>query len=745
MSLLQYVHPLQGTDSVFHFSNGNTLPLVAMPFGMASFSPQTNEAGEGWFFHPSHRHFQGIRLTHQPSPWIRDYGHLVIMPQTGALSLPAAKRSSSFRPEETVIKPDYFRTRLLRYQTTLELTPTVRCASIRATFQDPDSARFIVAPFEGESAVSIDPGLRRVTGLTRAKRAGAPDNFAMYYVLEFDCDMDTAAAASGTFNKDYEASGQLTETGDRVGAYIGLVLPDNGVVNVRMGTSFISVEQAIHNLAAEIGPKSFEEVRKEAAQAWEAILNRIHIEDEEEVDKRRTFYTCLYRTCLFPRTWYEFNEAGEKIHYSPYTGNIHNGPMFSDNGFWDTYRTNYPLYSILLPSLLGEILEAWVNVYKEGGWMPKWVSPGERSAMPGTLIDAVFADAHVKGIRGFDLEAAYAGLYKHAAYASDNPRLGRRGLEEYKQLGYIPCDSYHESVSNTLDYVYGDFCIAQLAKDLGKQDEYKQLMDRSRNYSKLFDPATGFMRARRKDGSWNEPFDPMVWGGAYCEGGAWQCSWAVQHDLLGLAKLQGGREAFYRRLQELMTAPPDFKIGSYGFEIHEMSEMASIDFGQFAISNQPSFHIPYIFAAIGYPSETQYWVRKAMDELFSYRPDGLPGDEDNGSLGAWYIFGAMGLYPLCPGVPEYVIGSPLFKRMVIYLENGAELVIEAANNSETNPFVESVRINGENHQPLFVTHDRLLSGGCIQFKMTSAPVPNRYEEIDLPFSLSKTVESSKNL
>lgn len=731
--LLQYVDPLQGTASTFTFSNGNTLPLIARPFGMAAWSPQTNEAGGGWFFHPSHRHFEGLRLTHQPSPWIGDYGHLILMPQTGPLALSAAKRSSSYRPEDMTVKPDYFRIRLQRYRTLMELTPTERGAAIRMTFGEREEARVLLSTFAGQSSMTIDPARRRLTGYTCANAGGVPDNYAMYFVIEFDCDFDVPAC--GVFDENFEASYRLQEEGERTGSFIGLKLPESGEVVLRMGTSFISIEQAESNLAREAIRKSFEAIRAEAAASWEESLSRIQVESRDE-DKLRTFYTCLYRTCLFPRMWHEYTDDGRQVHYSPYNGQVVDGPMYCDNGFWDTYRTSYPLFSILFPTRLGEILEGYVNAYKEGGWMPKWSSPGERSTMPGTLIDAVFADAYAKGIEGYDVNAAYEGLLKHVLQAAEDPRFGRKGSDAYNRYGYLPADLYHESVSNTLDYVYGDFCVAQLAQGLGKPDDYESLMERAGNYAHLLDATVGFMRGKNADGTWVEGFDPIAWGGAYCEGGPWQCSWAVQHDVMGLAARLGGRETFLAKMHELMNAEPAFKVGGYGFEIHEMSEMAAIPFGQFAISNQPSFHIPYLFAAVGDPASTQYGVRRAAEELFSSSPEGLPGDEDNGSLSAWYVFACMGMYPLCPGVPEYVIGSPMFERMTIQLENGKSIVIAADSQPEGRPYVRSVQVNGESHRKLYVTHEQLMNGARIDFALSDTPHQAYIKDEDLPYSMT---------
>lgn len=568
MSLISYVNPMQGTDSVYTYSNGNTLPLTSMPWGMNAWCPQTNEAGGAWFFNPHHRRLEGIRLTHQPSPWIGDYGHMTFMPQTGRLQLSAHDRSSSIRPQEMTVRPNYFSARLLRYQAQLELTPTARCARMRIMFDDAQEARLILAPFRGESSMTIDPVNRVLKGWTRAKADGTPDNYRMYFVLQFDGDV--IAEQSGVFTKEYQALPHHTMTGEQVGAYVGLQLDSEGVAGVRISTSFISEEQAFINLDREIGERSFDQVLEEATQVWEKQLHVIEAESDDP-DQLKTFYTCLYRTSLFPHAIHEYDADGKQIHYSPYNGKIEDGPLFADIGFWDTYRTSFPLYSLLYPSFMNEMMQGWVNAYKEAGWMPKWASPGERSMMPGTLIDVSFADAISKGVTGFDVEAAFEGLLKHAMKASDDEHYGRKGMKEYLEYGYLPADiRTHESVCSTLDYVYGDFCIAQIAKHLGREQEYAQLMERAQGYKQMYDPAVGFMRGRLQDGSWLAPFDAYEWGGAYCEGGPWQSSWAVQHDLLGLADLAGGRAALKHRLDELFAAPPVFKVGSYGFEIHEI-------------------------------------------------------------------------------------------------------------------------------------------------------------------------------
>lgn len=733
MSYLSYVNPLQGTASVFGYSNGNTLPLVSRPFGMAAWSPQTKDVKDGWFFHPGDRLLSGIRLTRQPSPWIGDYGQLLLLPQSGPLCLETSKRQSSFRPEDMIVKPDYLSVRLSRYRASLEVTPAERGASLRLNYERAQGARLLISAFEGEAGFRIDCERRRITGFTRTNRGGAPDNFAQYFVIEFDCELDEKAC--GIYDAGFAPVSAMEYTGEGAGAYAGFKLPDGGgQVGAKFGVSFISIEQAALNLERELGESDFETVHSQAAEAWESRLGTVEIGGDEDESRLRTFYTCLYRTFLFPRKSYELNAEGNPVHFSPFNGKLYDGFMYSDIGFWDIYRTTIPLFSLLCPGILGEMMASWVNAYKESGWMPKWVSPGERGAMPGTLVDAAFADAIVKGVGGFDMQVAYEGLLKHATQEADLPLVGREGLALYERLGYLPDDIVHHSVSHSLDYAYGDFCIGTVAKALGDEAAYRTLTERSRNYRRLFDATAGFMRGRKENGEWTPDFDPLDWGGPYCEGGAWQCGWAVQHDLLGLAELYGGREQMAAKLDELFASPPDFNVGSYGFEIHEMSEMAAANLGQFAISNQPSFHIPYIYTALGYPAPAQYWVRKTLETQFSAEPDGLPGDEDNGSLCAWYIFGAMGLYPLCPGVPEYVVGSPLFGRMRIRLENGNDLVISSDQPART--YVANIRLNDQTHEPLYFTHAQLTGGATIDFEMAAEPADKYYEPRHLPFSLS---------
>ncbi|RED76836.1 GH92 family glycosyl hydrolase [Cohnella phaseoli] len=734
MERLSYVNPLQGTASVYEYSYGNTLPLVSRPFGMASWSLQTREVKDGWFFHPSDRRLNGVRLTRQPSPWIGDYGQLLLLPQTGPSCLAPELRPSSYEPEKSTLRPDYLSVRFSRYRASLELTPAERSAAIRLAYEDSRNARLLLATYEGESSFQFDYAARTLSGFTRASRGGTPDNFALYFVIAFDCELDETAC--DIYNAEFAPVGALSHTGEQLSASVGLKLPTDGTTQAKIGLSFISLEQAALNMERELGDADFDELRSQAAAEWEERLGTIEIKSDEAVDQLRTFYTCLYRTFLFPRKSYELDASGRTVHYSPFNGKLCEGPMYSDVGFWDVYRTTVPLFSLLCPRELGEMLQSWVLAYKESGWMPKWVSPGERGAMPGTLIDAVFADAIAKEIDGFDAQTAYQGLLKHATLPPDRDMVGREGLDHYIRLGYLPDELVHHSVSHSLDYAYGDFCLSVIARALGDGESQLALSERARNYRLLFDAEVGFMHGRQESGAWRPDFNPLDWGGPYCEGGAWQCSWAVQHDIRGYAELLGGSEQMVRKLDELFAAKPHFNVGSYGMEIHEMSEMAAADLGQFAISNQPSFHFPYLFTALGAPSRTQYWARKTMEEHFSAEPNGLPGDEDNGSLSAWYIFGAMGMYPLCPGVPEYTLGSPLFGSMSVKLQNGRRLDIQSVNNSSDHKYVKSVALNGETHEKLFFTHAQLTEGAKIVFQMTDEAILQSYSPQQLPFSQS---------
>jgi len=726
---LRYANPLQGTDSHHGFSKGNTAPLIALPFGMNHWSPQTEEGR--WFFSPRQHKLQGVRCTHQPSPWMGDYGSFTIMPQSGRRLLSAWHRGAAYRLDKSVVKPHHFRAEIIQTGTTLEMSPTVRGAIFRFTFPAGAPSRVILDPAAGESFVSVRDDARTLVGYTRHSSGGVPEGFAHYFIAVFDRPIVGWSTFSG--NEAPVEGGE--RTGEKVGIAVEFGDGDGTPMTMRIATSFISAEQAERNLANEIGEAGFDEILSRAQAVWEQNLGRIVVEDADEA-RLRTFYSCLYRTQLFPRVWHEIDAEGNTVHRSPYDGQVHPGVLYTDNGFWDTYRTEYPLLALLQPTQLSEILQGWVNAYREGGWFPQWATPGYRACMVGTHIDAVMADAVVRGVRNFDVQGALDGMLKHAYEVGDpNGAFGRIGIEDYVSLGYVATDRHHEAVARSLDYAYDDFCISQVAEALGNHEEAAKLRERAGNYRHQYDPSVGFMRGRNADGSWLEPWEEFHWGSPYVEGGPWQSSWAVQHDPAGLIELMGGEEAFVAKLDQMLVTEPRFTVGAYGFEIHEMTELAAADFGQYAHSNQPVHHALYLYNAAGRPWRTQKEVRRVMDEL--YTPDTFAGDEDNGEMAAWYVLSALGFFPLCPGHPSWTVGSPLFRRATIRFEGGRELVIEAPDNGADRVYVRSVRLNGQLVDGLNLANDAITGGGTLQFEMSSEPSTEVTPVEGRPFSLSR--------
>lgn len=690
MDYTSYVNIKQGTASEPRFSTGNTLPLVSAPFGMNSFCLQTKGSDGGWFYHPSHRHCEGIRLTHQPSPWVRDYGHFVFMPQSGEGYHSEQERSSGY--EEIALNPAFMEVYFKRYSVRMSMAPTERGAVVKMKWDTEKTPRFAFLPFEHWAEATVNPDTAELTGYVNAYGDGTRKDFRMYFYMKFDhpVDADKTLITESTGEKKTG----LSASGIGTGVSLAFNLPAGEELTVRLATSFISPGLAKKNAECEIGSRTYEEVRAETTAKWNELLSKIEITDTEK--RKRTFYSCLYRCFLFPHTFYEWEEPGKPVHYSTKSGTIGKGVMYTDNGFWDTYRTLYPLFALVIPKRLGEMLEGYLNFYKEEGWLPKWLSPGERGIMPGTLIDAVLADAACKNLLTSEqMELALEGMLKNATTPSATSLNGRIGVADYMEKGYVPEDKYGESVNNSLDAYYCDYCIAVLAEKLGKAELCRKYLERSQKYKLLFDEKTGFIRGKKADGSRSGSFSPIRWGGEFCEGAAWQNSFAVYHDVDGLAELYGGKEGFVKKLDELFATPPLFEIGTYPCEIHEMTEMAMADFGQCAISNQPSFSLPYLYAAVGEWEKTAYWIRKIVKEGFSESV--FPGDEDNGSMSAWYIFSVMGFYPLCPAKAEYVKGVCCAERVKLQLGNGNTLVIK----------------NSGTERETVIPHERIWKGGTL--------------------------------
>ena len=627
-----FVNILQGTNSTMEFSRGNTLPIAAIPIGMNHWTIQ-NQSDTPWMFQPALRRTEGFRATHQISPWLDDYGHATFLPFRGEIHGRAGARASSYRPEEAVLRPYSLQMFLLRYRAQVELVPTERCCVISASFEKSDDVEpsgFLIDVPGAAGDIEQDRPRKQVRFTSTANAGGVPGNFAEYYIVEFPQDWDG-------FEVKQEGQHRIATLRFSAGSH----------VEARIGTSFISFAQAEINLEREVGTKSISTLRDEAAEQWNKYLQRVEIEGASEV-QQRTFYSCLYRVLLFPRVWFELDAKGAVHHFSPYNGKVLPGVMYADHGYWDVYRAWYPLMSILYPERLSEILQSWVSAYEEGGWFPQFPSPGYRACMTGSLIDAVMADAVVKGVKGLDARKIFAGLKQHATTVGDPAKgYGRVGVEYYLKYGYVPADKIEQSVAETVDAAYGDFCIAQIARAIGEPEEYTFFMKRSENWRQVFDPDVKFFRGKNTDGSWAGPFHEFTWGSPYVEGGAWQHRWDAPHDPAALFEAMGGKTVAAANLEKMLTMQPIFNVGIYGSEIHEMSEMAAVPFGQYAHSNQPVHHVLYMFAHAGRADRTQFWVRKVMDEL--YTPDTFAGDEDSGSMAAWYILSSLRLLFRMPG------------------------------------------------------------------------------------------------
>ncbi|HRJ70960.1 MAG TPA: GH92 family glycosyl hydrolase [Terrimicrobiaceae bacterium] len=694
--LLEFVHPLQGTDSREDFSRGNTLPLLCTPFPMTAWTLQTDEGR--WAFRWRDAKIQGVRATHQPSPWMGDHGHFTVMPQQGELLPAPQERGSSYDKEALVCRPDYFRVHLLRDDCVLEATPTERGVKLRLRFGKAGPTRLIIDGFRQGGSLEWDAVRRIVLGSSRANYGGTPENFAQWFAIRLH------AAATGLHQARPAAPEEI------LGA-LDFTAEAGQTVECDIATSYISAAQAVRNLDAEIGGRTFESIRNQAAAAWEERLAKIQVESTD-ARLKKVFYSCLYRTLTFPHKCHETDAEGQTVHYSPYDGAVHPGELYTGHGFWDTYRTAYPLYALLCPEDYASFLRGWMNACREGGWYPRWPSPGYRTCMLSTHVDAVFADAAGKGITGFDLAEAYEGLRRHAfENLEEDAGFGRPGLGAYLALGYIPADRYRHSVAATLDNAYCDFCLAQIARMLGRTDDEEVLLERALSYRQMFDSSVGFMRGRNADGSWLEPFDEFFWGGPYVEGSAWQTSWGVPHDVPGLITLFGGPEKFVAKLDQMLATPPHFTVGDYGFEIHEMSEMACAKFGQYAHSNQPVHHALYLFAEAGAPEKTDHWVGKILTESYDETPGGFPGDEDNGEMSAWFILSALGLFPLCPGKPEYVLAKPLFNAATVHLPSGPLRIVRPDEGSSDRAFF----LDGKELPARRVSHAELLAARSLAY------------------------------
>ncbi|WP_236648859.1 GH92 family glycosyl hydrolase [Spirosoma sp. 209] len=730
---VEWVNPLMGTDSKPSLSNGNTYPAITLPWGMNTWMPQTGKMGDGWAYTYAADKIRGFKQTHQPSPWMNDYGQFSIMPVTGKLRPGEDQRASWFSHKAEVAKPYYYAVYLADHDVTTEIAPTERAARFRFTFPQTDSAYVILDAFDKGSSVKIIPAERKIIGYTTRNSGGVPQNFKNYFVIQFDRPFTSTAVWNGKETN----SGAIELTADHTGAVVGFRTRRGEQVQARVASSFISPEQAERNLG-EIGTDDFETIKNKAKQAWNTELTRMAVEGGS-VDQLQTFYSCLYRSLQFPRKFYELDANKKVVHYSPFNGQTLPGYMFTDTGFWDTFRALFPFLNLMYPSLNAHIQEGLVNTYKESGWLPEWASPGHRPVMIGSNSASIVADAYLKGARGYDINTLYEAVLKNSENAGPISTLGRAGVEYYNKLGYVPYDvRINENAARTLEYAYDDFTIYQLAKALKRpQSEIDRFAKRSQNYRNLFDPSHKLMRGKNKDGQFQTPFNPFKWGDAFTEGNSWHYTWSVFHDVEGLIGLMGGRKSFVGMLDSVFVVPPIFDDSYYGSVIHEIREMQIMNMGNYAHGNQPIQHMTYLYNYAGEPWKTQYWVRDVMNRLYKPTPDGYCGDEDNGQTSVWYVFSALGFYPVCPGTDQYVLGTPLFRKATLRLENGKTLVLNAPANSSQNRYVGAVTRNGTVYEKNWFSHGDLLRGGTINFTMVAQPNKQRgTQPAAFPYSFS---------
>lgn len=729
-----YVNPLVGTLSSFELSTGNTYPAIARPWGMNFWTPQTGKMGDGWQYVYTANKIRGFKQTHQPSPWINDYGQFSLMPVTGKPEFDEEKRASWFSHKGEVALPHYYKVYLAEHDVVTEMTPTDRAAMFRFTFPESEGSYVVVDAFDKGSHIRILPEKGRVEGYTTRNSGGVPDNFKNWFVIEFDRPFTyRATVADGTLTQQ-----TMEQTAGHALAVVGFKTRKGEVIHARVASSFISLEQADRNLK-ELGNHSFDALVAQGQEAWNKVLGRIDVEGGSS-DQLRTFYSCLYRSLLFPRAFYELDAEGKVVHYSPYNGEVLPGYMYTDTGFWDTFRCLFPFLNLMYPSESLKMQEGLINAYKESGFFPEWASPGHRGCMVGNNSASILTDAYLKGIRVEDVQILYEGLM-HGTQAV-HPTVsstGRLGHEYYNRLGYVPYDvKINESVARTLEYAYNDWCILQMAKELKRpKKEIKQLAARAMNYQKVFDKEYNLMRGRNEDGSFQSPFSPLKWGDAFTEGNSWHYTWSVFHDPQGLINLMGGKENFVQMLDSVFTVPPVYDESYYGQVIHEIREMTVMNMGNYAHGNQPIQHMIYLYNFGGEPWKAQHWVRETMNRMYTPQADGYCGDEDNGQTSAWYVFSALGFYPVCPGTDQYVVGAPLFPKATLHFENGKQLVIDAPANSDANRYIRAAQWNGTPFTKNYLRHADLLQGGRWFIEMDCKPNTQRgTQPEDMPYSFS---------
>ncbi|MFE7407019.1 GH92 family glycosyl hydrolase [Isoptericola sp. NPDC057559] len=747
-----HVLTTRGTNSTGDFSRGNNIPATAVPHGFNFWTPSTDSGSTNWLYAyqkdndgQNRPQIESFNLSHEPSPWIADRQMFQVMPST-ATGTPDATRSvraKTFSHDNETARPYYYGVTFDDGMKT-EIAPTDHAAMFRFTFTG-DESNVLFDNVRNDGGLTLDPRTGTLSGYTDVAGGSQSNGYKRMYVY-------------ATFDRPATAGDKLT-VGDRdkVAGYLTFDTSTTRTVEMRIATSLIGVEQAKHNLDLEIaGDDTFEQVRDRAQDLWDAKLGVIDVEGAS-ADQLTTLYSNLYRLNLYPNSghenvgtaaapeWKHVDQSGTSLDPAPAgttatrTGaKIVDGKVFVNNGFWDTYRTTWPAYSLLYPGDAAEMVDGMTQQYDDGGWVSRWSAPGYANSMTGTSSDVAFSDVLGKGVEDIDVQRAYDAALKNASVAPPNEHVGRKGQEQATFLGYTPA-STHESASWSLEDYLNDYGIATMSKKLLDStdasdprhqeyaDNYEYYLNRSQNYVRLFDPETGFFRAKDADGGWSQSaadFDPRAWGSPYTETDGWNFAFHAVQDPQGLANLYGGRDKLADKLDEFFSTPETAQYpGAYGGVIHEMREAKAVRIGQWGLSNQVSHHIPYLYDAVGQPSKTQEIVREALARGFvgSEIGQGYPGDEDNGEMSGWQVFNALGFYPLQVGSPTYAIGSPLFTKATIHLAGGKDLVLSAPKNSAKNIYIQGVTVNGKPQTSTSFTHEQLTAGGTIVFDMGPTP------------------------
>lgn len=730
--LVQYVNTLQGTNSVHELTRGNTYPTTALPFGMHTWTAQTGRNGDGWKYQYSKNTIRGFQQAHQCSSWTNDYAVFSLMPVVDNLVVNEQERAAVFRHEKEIAQPHYYKV-ALENEITTEMSPTERGVHLRFRFPEGHKSFLVLDGYTGLSGVEIHPAENSITGYVNNGR-GFQKGWKSFFVIRFDRPF----AEYGTWENrgDRINAGNIKAEGAGQGAYIRFA--DGVTVQAKTASSYISLEQAARNLERELGAdQTLEQTKERAAKTWNEHLSKILVEGDSEADKA-TFYSCFFRASLFARKFYELDQHGNPYYFSPYDGNVHKGYLFTDTGFWDTFRAQFPLNALLHPAMHGRYVSALLDAQEQCGWLPSWSFPNEQGSMIGNHAISLLADAWAKGIRTFDpLKALDAYAHEANHKGPWGPANGRDGYKEYNEMGYLPYPKYREATAKTLEYAYDDFCGYYLAKAIGNKKYMDLFGSRMFNYKNVYEPVNGFMLGKDANGNWIKNFDPTEWGGPYTEGNAWHWVWSVFHDIAGLKQLLGGDRRFTAKLDSVFSVPNTVKVGTYGGLIHEMTEMVMADMGQYAHGNQPIQHMVYLYNYANEPWKTQYHAREVMKRLYDASENGYPGDEDQGQTSSWFVLSALGLYSVTPGTNEYVIGSPLFKKATITLENGKQFIIEALHNSEKNVYIGQALLNGQPYSKNFISYQDIVKGGRLSFRMSGTPNKQRgVNKADQPFSVS---------